>query len=104
MAEPLVETKICDACGAGVRSGSLFCYNCGGAVSLDLPESEKNSKKDGGNSSDNNSLKTTRVNKQSIADAAERPIAKPTVGELLEEIEAKPTDYLINKPIDKPID
>jgi len=104
MAETLVETKICDACGADVRPGSLFCYNCGGAVSLDLPVSEKNNKKDGGNSSDNNSLKTTQLKKKSIEDAAERPIAKPTVGELLEEIEAKPTDYLINKPIDKPVD
>ncbi len=28
-----VETAVCDICGAEVRDGSQFCYNCGGAVS-----------------------------------------------------------------------
>lgn len=29
------ETVVCDLCGAEVRDGSLFCYNCGGSVSKD---------------------------------------------------------------------
>ena len=26
---------VCDICGAEVRDGSVFCYNCGGSVSKD---------------------------------------------------------------------
>lgn len=33
MPEAVVETPICDICGAEVREGSQFCYNCGGSVS-----------------------------------------------------------------------
>lgn len=32
MPEAVVETPICDICGAEVRDGSQFCYNCGGSV------------------------------------------------------------------------
>lgn len=32
MAEPMSENKVCDACGADVRKGALFCYHCGGQV------------------------------------------------------------------------
>ena len=34
MAETLVENKICQACGADIREGALFCYNCGETVAL----------------------------------------------------------------------
>ena len=33
MAEIVAESLICTVCGADIRSGSLFCYNCGGTVS-----------------------------------------------------------------------
>lgn len=33
MPKTAVEEAICDICGAEVRDGSLFCYNCGGSVS-----------------------------------------------------------------------
>jgi hypothetical protein len=33
MAQTAVKELICDLCGAEVRDGSLFCYNCGSAVS-----------------------------------------------------------------------
>ena len=33
MTETTVETPKCEACDADVRSESLFCYNCGSAVS-----------------------------------------------------------------------
>ena len=32
MSESAVEIARCEACSAEVRDGSLFCYNCGGAV------------------------------------------------------------------------
>ena len=32
MSKTAVETPICDICGADVRAGSLFCYNCGGSL------------------------------------------------------------------------
>jgi len=95
MAETLkVETK-CSACGAEVRPGSVFCYNCGGAVS---PEAENNNRKDAGKEhlqsdlSENNRFKTTQLKKETFESAADTPIAKPTVGELLEKIEAKPIE------------
>jgi hypothetical protein len=38
----IVETAVCDACGAEVRDESLFCYNCGGSVNTksDEPQPE----------------------------------------------------------------
>ena len=33
MTETAVESPICDICGAEVRDGSQFCFNCGGSVS-----------------------------------------------------------------------
>lgn len=33
MPKTAVETAVCDICGAEVREGSLFCYNCGGSLS-----------------------------------------------------------------------
>jgi hypothetical protein len=32
MPKTAVQTPICDICGAEVREGSLFCYNCGGSL------------------------------------------------------------------------
>jgi hypothetical protein len=91
MAETLVEKKTCESCGADVRDGSIFCYNCGGAVSLD-PAGTKN------NAPENNNFKTTQLKKETLEGLADKPIEKPTVGELLERIEDQP----IAKPIEKP--
>ena len=33
MSKTAVQEAVCDICGAEVRDGSLFCYNCGGSVS-----------------------------------------------------------------------
>lgn len=33
MPDSAVKQLICDICGAEVRDGSLYCYNCGGSVS-----------------------------------------------------------------------
>jgi len=32
MAETQVENQVCNACGADVRPGALFCYSCGGSL------------------------------------------------------------------------
>ena len=37
MPKTAVQTQICDICGADVREGSLFCYNCGGSLKRDDP-------------------------------------------------------------------
>lgn len=42
MAETLVENRICYACGADVRQGALFCYNCGKTVAPEIPVETKN--------------------------------------------------------------
>lgn len=38
MAKTSVKNKTCAACGANVRQGSLFCYNCGEAVAPEAAE------------------------------------------------------------------
>lgn len=40
MAETLVENRICNACGAEVRKGALFCYHCGETVAPEISEPE----------------------------------------------------------------
>lgn len=37
MTETVVQTPTCEACNAEVRSESLFCYNCGAAVTKAEP-------------------------------------------------------------------
>lgn len=37
MAEIVAESVVCDSCGADIRDGSVFCYNCGAAVSETQP-------------------------------------------------------------------
>ena len=37
MPKTAVETAVCDICGAEVRDGSVFCYNCGGSLAKDIP-------------------------------------------------------------------
>ena len=32
MPKTAVQTAVCDICGAEVRDGSVFCYNCGGPL------------------------------------------------------------------------
>lgn len=40
MSQTAVKELICDVCGAEVRDGSLFCYNCGSAVAEPVEQSE----------------------------------------------------------------
>lgn len=89
MAETLVENKICEACGADVRPGSLFCYNCGesvtGEVSLPASTNNKNKKVGGVLLEDeivkNNDLKTSPLDGGKIEKTADAPIPKPSIQE-----------------------
>ena len=104
MAKTLVEKKICDACGADVRPGSLFCYNCGGAVAEVLPEpatNNNNSRDDGGarfqsDLAENSDLKTTQLKKETVegfdSESIAKPIGKPTGDELFEKTAAQPLE------------
>ena len=38
MAEKVLEKPVCESCGVDVRPHSMFCYNCGGAVSKEPVE------------------------------------------------------------------
>jgi hypothetical protein len=40
MSETVLQTAVCDSCGAEVRDESLFCYNCGERVSQEIAVSE----------------------------------------------------------------
>ncbi len=35
MAEVLVGKDVCEACGAGVREGSAFCFSCGESIAVE---------------------------------------------------------------------
>ncbi len=87
MAEMLVENQVCDACGADVRKGALFCYNCGGEVAseivvakndkietIDNTRFQENISKENGTEYKPSKVKT----KQEVRDiSVEEPIAKP---------------------------
>ena len=44
MAEAQVENQVCNACGADVRPGALFCYSCGGSIASKIVVALKNKK------------------------------------------------------------
>lgn len=106
MSKTLVDKKICDACGADVRPGSGFCYNCGGAVAQEeeLPVTQANiDLKEAGDvwrqgdlaeNSDyktgNIDLKTTKLKEEVIETIDLKPIGKPSDGELNKTVESIP--------------
>ena len=97
MAKTLVEKEICDACGADVRPDSLFCYNCGGAVSDEGETYAKDHHKVISASqlrshlSEKNDLNTTKLKQESFESIADHPIQKPTT-DLSEKIAEKPLE------------
>ncbi len=106
MAKTLVEKKICDACGADIRPGSGFCYNCGAAVSQELPKTEPNidlkevgdvwRQSDLAETSDfktsNIDLKTTKLKEEVIEVIDLKPIGKPSDEVLNKTIESIPAE------------
>ncbi|CAN5699329.1 hypothetical protein BH24ACI2_BH24ACI2_02540 [soil metagenome] len=97
MAEILVENQVCNACGADVREGALFCYNCGSSVALETVVTEINKKDAAGNNwqreriveNGNNKDKTEfleeKLEKEEkkflIKEKSEKPISKPDLPE-----------------------
>jgi hypothetical protein len=90
MAETFVKNQVCKACGADVRLGSLFCYNCGESLAADAAGGpKKNNKTNSGGAllreeaPENNVLKTAQLGTEkfrsgeTLEDAAEKPIPKP---------------------------
>lgn len=98
MAKTLVEKEICDACGADVRPGSLFCYNCGGAVADDIPESvlEQKQKISSGNNFKND-LKTTKLKSPPVREVEIKPIEKPDEKPFVEDLAAKTEEKTLEK-------
>lgn len=110
MAKTLVEKNICDACGADVRAGSLFCYNCGGAIAEKLPEAandsiRKDDKRFENEPSGSSDLKTTQLKRETV-DKFEispigKPVGEPSADELAEKSEFPPeaeTEPVAEKP------
>ena len=81
MAEITVDKQICPSCGAGVRPGALFCYNCGGAIPV-VPEKFENKN---GNGFDGNASKRKNVLPTQVKE-------KKPVGEPIAEIGETTTD------------
>ncbi len=47
MVEAIVENEVCEKCGADVREGTAFCYNCGSSLveePIVVPDLESNDK------------------------------------------------------------
>lgn len=70
MTESVVETPVCEACGADVRKGSLYCYNCGGPVAPESIAAEKSQTRSAANDAwfradivESKKLETTRLDK-----------------------------------------
>lgn len=42
MANTAVTNSVCKTCGADVRKGSFFCYNCGSAVQANVDVGQEN--------------------------------------------------------------
>jgi len=98
MPKTLVKKKICEGCGADVRAGSLFCYNCGGSVTADAPKTK--------NSQPETPIREEAVNDRLPDEAAENADSQtanidlkttPLKEEAIRRIELKP----IEKPLEK---
>ncbi len=70
MTESVVETPVCEACGADVRKGSLYCYNCGGPVAPESIAAEKSQTRSAANDAwyradivESKKLETTKLDK-----------------------------------------
>jgi hypothetical protein len=100
MADTLVENNICAACGAEVRPGSLFCYNCGGAVSDELPDKPAKKKREKavsdawlrGDLAENNDLKTTQLDDEVLENQVVAPTDKLSEEKVIEKVADKPLE------------
>ena len=89
MAETIVENQICSACGADVRKGALFCYNCGGAVASEITvaKNDKNKKISKTRSRKKISQENENGTEIKVSKVTEKPVFRET---FVEEAIAKP--------------
>jgi len=86
MAETTIENRICQTCGVEVRPNTLFCYNCGKSVALeivqDLPQkgdvSNVGFQENNAQGQENGSGQTQAT---VVRDTIDKPIPKPIPGE-----------------------
>ena len=81
MAETLVENRVCNACGADVRSNALFCYNCGSSVAPDIVVALKDKENVAGKSFRENGNSLKPDDQSVVAEVIDKPIPKPDLPE-----------------------
>jgi hypothetical protein len=83
MAETIVENQICNACGADVRKGALFCYNCGGAVASEIivVKNDKNKRISKTRSRKKLSQENENGIEIKVSKVAEKPVIRETLVE-----------------------
>lgn len=71
MTDSVVQTPVCEACGADIRAGSLYCYNCGGPVAPESVATEKSRTRSAANEAwfradivDSKKFETNRLDKK----------------------------------------
>ena len=72
MAEIVVENQICETCGANVRPQALFCYNCGGAVGVQIEPTENKPESKNGNNKSGDVLPKNNFNEEIKEEVAEK--------------------------------
>ena len=90
MAETITKNQVCNACGADVREGALFCYNCGGNLASEIVV-DKNAK--------NEAVADAQL-QESISDGNGDNIKQSGV-ETKQEIKEIFNEQPITKPIEK---
>lgn len=89
----LVEKQICASCGADVRSGALFCYSCGGAVSA-VPKKQENNNGNGAKTdfSERNNVAPTEFKEITVSEAATKSSGFETTVERRKEETTAPAE------------
>ncbi len=84
MAETLVENQTCNACGAEVRPGAIFCYSCGETLQPKAVMQLKDKKNVSGAwfreglTEEKNGNKSEQKESPVLKEVTEKPISKPS--------------------------
>ncbi len=68
MKKAMVEKAVCKSCGADVREGTQFCYNCGKSVAEDKAADAVDPEKTSGDLVDEEIAKQFRIDEEPSAD------------------------------------
>lgn len=82
MAEIIVENQICETCGADVRPQALFCYNCGGAVGVQIEKTENKTESKNGNNKSGDVLLKNNFKEEIKEETAEKPANSESNGDV----------------------